>query len=481
MPPLDRPRTEYERHEHHEFLAAADAALADANLQLVLHRLGDTLGNRNQQAYADFADSAAMRDRARAIKDQTLAELDRHLETLAAAVERRGGQVHFAADGAEACALILQIVAAKGAKKVVKSKSMTSEEIHLNPALIAAGVEVVETDFGEYIIQCAGHRPSHLVAPAVHLNVRQVAEILSADAGRALPAEAEPLAAYARQRLRAHFTTADVGITGVNFAIAETGTIVLVTNEGNGRLTTTLPPVHIAVMGLEKVIPKLSDLPVFLKILARAATGQKLSIYTSLVTGARGPDEIDGPREFHLVILDNGRTRILASPLRESLFCIRCGACLNACPVYRSIGGHAYGGVYAGPIGAVLTPLYDGLTANHHLPQVSSLCGACQAACPVRIAIPELLVRLREQLHAEPGQSSRLENLAYRLWAWSMRSARLYRIATWLASRTLGRWKQRSGWLTRLPRGLGGWTQKRDFPAPAPERFRDWWRRDGKE
>jgi L-lactate dehydrogenase complex protein LldF len=239
-------------------------------------------------------------------------------------------------------------------------------------------------------------------------------------------------------------------------------------------LTTTLPPVHIAVMGIEKVIPRLADLPVFLKVLARAATGQKLSIYTSLVTGSRRDDELDGPREFHLIVLDNGRSRILSGPLRESLFCIRCGACLNACPIYRNIGGHAYGGVYAGPIGAVLTPLYDGLAANRHLPHASSLCGACQAACPVRIAIPELLVKLRGELHHESGEIGRIEGIIYRVWAKSLRNPRLYRMASWLATRTLGRWKRRAGWFRSLP-GLGGWTDTRDFPAPAPERFRDWW------
>ena len=265
---------------------------------------------------------------------------------------------------------------------------MTSEEIHLNASLEAAGIEVVETDFGEYIIQVAGQRPSHIVAPALHLRLKDITEILSRDAGQPLAADAQQLAAYARRRLRGAFAAAEVGITGANFAIAETGSIVLVSNEGNMRLTTSLPPVHIAIMGMEKVIPRLEDLPVFLNVLARAATGQKLSIYTSIVSGPRAADELDGPEEFHLIVLDNGRSRILGGPLRESLFCIRCGACLNACPVYRSIGGHAYGGVYSGPIGAVITPLFDGLTANRHLPHASSLCGACQAACPCALPFP---------------------------------------------------------------------------------------------
>jgi L-lactate dehydrogenase complex protein LldF len=471
--------TTYAQHEHHEFVAASRAALDDAPLQAALSRLGETLGQRNKDAFAAMPGSDGVRERARAIKDATLAELDVHLERLEASIVARGGHVHYADTGQDACQIVLDIIRAAGGRRVVKSKSMTSEEIHLNRALEAAGLSVVETDFGEYIIQVARQRPSHLVAPAVHMTVAEVARVLSADAGRELPADAQPLAAYARARLREHFAAADVGITGANFAVAETGTIVLVSNEGNARLTTALPRVHIAIMGLEKVIPRLADLPVFLKVLGRAATGQKMSTYTSLITGPRRPGELDGPEEFHLVVLDNGRSRILAGPLRESLFCIRCGACLNACPIYRNVGGHAYGGVYAGPIGAVLTPLYDGLSANHHLPHASSLCGACQAACPVKIAIPEMLIALREKLHEEPGQLGRLERLAYGLWARSMRSPRLYRLATWLATRTVGRWKRRTGWISRLPGKLHGWTSQRDFPAPAPERFRDWWEREG--
>jgi L-lactate dehydrogenase complex protein LldF len=470
--------TDYARHEHHQFLAAAGQALADARLQSALAKLGDTLAQRNRDAFAAMAESDVLRERARAIKDATLAELDRHLEAFEASVVRRGGRVHYAADGAAACQAVLDVLRAARARRVVKSKSMTSEEIHLNRALEAANIEVVETDFGEYILQVARQRPSHLVAPAVHLRIGEVAEILSGDAGRPLPADATQLAAYARGRLRTAFASADVGITGANFAIAETGTIVLVSNEGNIRLTTALPRIHIALVGIEKVIPKLADLPVFLKVLARAATGQKLSIYTSLVTGPRRPGELDGPDEFHVVLLDNGRSRILGGPLRESLFCIRCGACLNACPIYRNVGGHAYGGVYAGPIGAVLTPLYDGLSANHHLPHASSLCGACQAACPVKIAIPNMLIELRDELHAEPGELGRLEALAYRSWAWAMRRPRLYRLGTWLVTRTLGRWLRRRGWLRRLPGALRGWTASRDFPAPASQRFRDWWREE---
>lgn len=470
----------YARHEHHEFQAASAEALADANLQMALAHLGDTLGQRNRAAFAALAGADELRQRARAIKDAALANLDEHLKTLEANVERNGGHVHYAGDAADARQIVLDILRSRGAKRVVKSKSMTSEEIHLNAALAAEQIEAVETDFGEYIIQVAGHRPSHLVAPAIHLRTPQVAEVLSGDAGEPLPADAEQLAAYARRRLRAEFARADAGITGANFLVAETGTVVLVSNEGNIRLTTSLPRIHIAIAGIEKVIPRLADMPVFLKVLARAATGQKLSIYTSFVTGPRRAGELDGPEEFHLVLLDNGRSRILAGPLRESLFCIRCGACLNACPIFRNVGGHAYGGVYAGPIGAVLTPLYDGLGANEHLPHASSLCGACQAACPVKIAIPEMLIQLREQLHHEPGKLGFAETQAYRMWSIVMRYPSLYRVATWLATR-LGRLFIRTAegdqprWLRRLPGGLHGWTRSRDFPAPARQRFRDTW------
>jgi L-lactate dehydrogenase complex protein LldF len=483
---------DYLRETHHEFLAASDAALGDARLQQILGQLGDTLGRRNREAWAALPNSDLIRERARAIKDETLADLDKHLATLADNVTARGGNVHFADDGAAACRIIVDLIrqrcpaptrSVSAARKpvVVKSKSMTSEEIHLNHALEAAGIEVVETDLGEYIIQLAKHRPSHIVAPAIHLTAAQIAEILSKPAGERLPAERQVLAQFARRTLRRKFAEADVGISGANFGIADTGSIVLVTNEGNGRLTCAMPKCHIAVMGIEKVIPRLADLPYFLKVLARAATGQKLSIYTQIITGPRRAGELDGPEEFHLVILDNGRSRILGSPLRESLFCIRCGACLNACPIYRSVGGHAYGGVYAGPIGAVLTPLYDGLSANHHLPHASSLCGACQAACPVKIQIPEMLIQLREQLHqVGDEQKSRMESFGYWLWAATAKRPWLYRLTTWLASRTIGRFKRHEPWLTHLPGQLSGWTQKRDFPAPAAQRFRDWWDKEGR-
>jgi L-lactate dehydrogenase complex protein LldF len=466
--------TDYARTEHHDFLPASRAALADAPLQAALVRLTGTLMAGNRRGYAALADSERLREHAKRIKEHTLAHLDRYLEQLEAAVVAAGGQVHWAADAAAARRIVGDIAHSAGARRVVKSKSMTTEEIHLNRALEEDGLEVTETDFGEFIIQLAGERPSHLVAPAVHHTRESIAAVLAQHLGEALPDDARTLAMTGRRLLRQKFFAADLGITGVNFAVAETGTIALVTNEGNGRLTTTWPRVHVALMGMEKVIPRLADLPVFLKLLARAATGQPLSVYTTLITGPRRPGDQDGPEEFHLVILDNGRSRILATPFRESLQCIRCGACLNACPVYRRIGGHAYGGVYSGPIGSILTPLYDSVADNPHLPHASSLCGACQAACPVKINIPHLLIGLRELQHKQPARGGRFERLAYGLWRAVLQRPWLYRWAVRLARWSL-RPLARDGWLRRLPGPGAGWTAARDFPAPARRSFRQRW------
>jgi L-lactate dehydrogenase complex protein LldF len=462
---------DYARHEHHDFAGAVRRALADPPLQAALVRLTGTLLAGNRRGYAALPDSDKLRDHAKRIKEHTLAHLDRYLEQLEASVLRLGGQVHWAADAAEARQVILNIAQKSGCRHIVKSKSMTTEEIHLNPALEAAGLEVTETDFGEYVLQLAGERPSHLVAPAVHHTRESIARLLSEKLGEKLPGDARTLALTGRRVLRERFRRADMGITGGNFAVAETGTIALVTNEGNGRLTTTCPRVHVALVGMEKVIPRLQDLPVFLKLLARAATGQTLSVYTTLITGPRRPGEIDGPEEFHLVLLDNGRSRVLATPFRESLQCIRCGACLNACPVYRRIGGHAYGGTYGGPIGSVLTPLYDS-GADAHLPHASSLCGACLAACPVRINIPHMLIGLREMQHAHT--SGRGERLAYWLWKETLRRPWLYRLAL-RVGRPVLRALARDGWLRKLPGPGGGWTEARDFPAPAAKSFRERW------
>ncbi len=465
--------SDYARQEHHDFQGAAGQALHDAPLQAALIRLTDTLMTANRRGFAALADSSQLRDHAKRIKEHVLAHLDKYLEQLEAAVQKAGGHVYWAANADEARQVILDIAQRSDCQRAVKSKSMTSEEIHLNAALQAAGIEVTETDFGEYILQLAGERPSHLVAPAVHHTRESIGQVLSKHLGKPLADDAPSLALAGRRALREKFYHADLGISGVNFAVAETGSIVLVTNEGNGRLTTTWPRVHIALMGMEKVIPRLVDLPVFLKLLARAATGQQLSVYTTIITGPRRANELDGPEEFHLVILDNGRSKILATPFRESLQCIRCGACLNACPVYRRIGGHAYGGVYGGPIGSILTPLYDSVTANPDLPHASSLCGACQEACPVKINIPHMLLGLRELVHQT--KPKRWEELAYRGWKELLRRPWLYRVALRCARWVL--WPfSKGGWLQTLPGPAGGWTATRDFPAPAARSFRERWR-----
>jgi L-lactate dehydrogenase complex protein LldF len=465
------------RHEHHDFLGASRQALADPPLQAALIRLTGTLLDGNRRGYAALADSSELRDHAKRIKEHTLARLDRYLEQLEASVLRLGGHVHWAGTAEDARRIIVEIAQKARCKHVVKSKSMTTEEVHLNPALEAAGLEVTETDFGEFIIQLAGERPSHLVAPAVHHTRESIARLLSRHTGEQLPDEAAPLAKVGRRLLRAKFATADMGITGANFAVAETGTIVLVTNEGNGRLTTACPRVHVALAGIEKVIPRLVDLPVFLKLLARGATGQTLSVYTTLITGPRRPGERDGADEFHLVLLDNGRSKVLATPFRESLQCIRCGACLNACPVYRRIGGHAYGGVYSGPIGSILTPLYDSVEDNPHLPHASSLCGACQAACPVKINIPQMLIGLRELQQHREGAKNRRERWAYRAACAVLRRPWLYRLSLKLARLALGA-LARGGWVKRLPGPGAGWTSVRDFPAPAVRSFREVWKNE---
>jgi L-lactate dehydrogenase complex protein LldF len=466
--------SDYARHEHHDFLDASRQALENPPLQAALVRLTSTLQAGNRRGYAALADSGPLREYAKRIKEHTLAHLDRYLEQLEASVKARGGHVHWAATAEDARRIIVGIARKGGCLHAVKSKSMTTEEVHLNPALEAAGLEVTETDFGEFIIQLAGERPSHLVAPAVHHTRESIAHILSAHVGQTLPDDPEVLARTGRRLLREKFAQADLGITGANFAVAETGTMVLVSNEGNARLTTTCPRIHVALMGIEKVLPRLVDLPVFLKLLARAATGQTLSIYTTMITGPRRSGERDGPEEFHLVLLDNGRSRVLATPFRESLQCIRCGACLNACPVYRRIGGHAYGGVYSGPIGSILTPLYDSLTDNAHLPHASSLCGACQAVCPVRINIPHMLIGLREMRHHGRGAYGP-ERLAYWVWKEVLRRPWLYRLALRLA-RVVLRPLAREGWLRRLPGPGAGWTSVRDFPAPAARSFRERWK-----
>jgi L-lactate dehydrogenase complex protein LldF len=445
--------------------ARARAALGDRFLQQALATATGRFQDARHAAFTDFAAVEAYRERARRIKEATLQRLDEYLDRLADQVERAGGVVHWAADAAEARAIVLELARRHGVRTVVKSKSMATEEIHLNDALAGAGLEVAETDLGEYIIQLAHERPSHIIVPAIHKTTGQIAALFEAETHRAVPPDPEALTRLARETLREKFLRADMGVTGVNFAVAETGTLVLVTNEGNGRLVTTLPRLHVAIMGVDKVIPTLTDLVVFLQLLPRAATGQKLTTYTNLVRGPRRPGEADGPDELHLVVLDNGRVAQLGGPLREALHCLRCGACLNVCPVYRQIGGHAYGRTYPGPIGILLTAMLEGTPAVRELAHASSLCGACQEACPVKIDIPRMLIALRTSLDRErvaPWPERLMARVASRV----LGHPALFRVLGRAARRLHG----------TLATVLPAWTRHRAFPAPAQRTFTEQWK-----
>ncbi|MBI3241748.1 MAG: iron-sulfur cluster-binding protein [Chloroflexi bacterium] len=457
------------------FSSRITTALADSNLQVALDGNFERSRTQRMNAMAALPNADLVRDRARAIRIEALSRLDTYLLQLEAAVQARGGVVHWAATAADANRIVLEIVQRKGdvtSPLVAKSKSMVSEEIGLNAALEKAGLRVVETDLGEYIVQLRGERPSHIVATAIHLRRSDVATLFEKHLGLPRTDDIPTLTAAARKALREVFVKADIGISGVNFGVAESGTLCLVTNEGNGRLCTTLPKVHIALMGIERVVPTLADLEIMLRVLARSATGQKITGYTNLLTGPRRRrDEPDGPDELHLILVDNGRSRVLGSELAESLLCIRCGACLNICPVYREIGGHAYDAVYPGPIGAVVAPALGGFTEFGELAGASSLCGACQEVCPVRIDIPTMLLKVRSAHVEETGGDAAWLGPAMKLWSFAMRSLPGYRLSLWLG-RLGTRLLARNGWVRRLPGPPGGWTQSRDFPALARKSFR---------
>ena len=426
------------------------------------------------EASADYPAMEAMRDQARQIRLHALSHLDELLSRFADEVKAAGGHVWFAADAQEANDLIGRIAEQQNVHRVVKSKSMVTEEINLNAALESQGIEVVETDLGEFIIQLAEEKPSHIIAPVMHKMRDEVGRLFADELGVELTTDPTELNNIARQHLREIFLTADMGISGCNIAIAESGSVILVTNEGNGRLTTTAPRVHVAVMGMERIVPTLADAGVILEVLARSATGQRLSVYTNVVTGPRRPGDPDGPEEFHVVILDNGRSEVLGSDTAEVLACIRCGACLNVCPVYREVGGHAYGTTYSGPIGAVITPLLMGMAEWHDLPYASSLCGACLDACPVRIDLPEMLLRLRRNAVAEGYPPEGIE----RVLKWYTRLATnpvLWRGGT-RAGGLGASLIAKNGWIRSLPGRGAAWTDYRDLPAPAAKPFHTRWK-----
>jgi len=430
---------------------------------------------KRQQGVDEYPAMDAMRDRAREIRLHTLAHLDTYLEQFSDSVEALGGKVFFAEDADEANEYIRGVARDAGAELIVKSKSMVTEEIGLNAALEADGTEIVETDLGEFIVQLAHERPSHIVAPVMHKTRQDVGELFARELEVPYTEDPEELNQIAREYLRQRFLRADIGISGANFGVASTGSICLVTNEGNGRLTTTAPRIHIAVMGMERLVPTPGDLGVMLEILARSAVGQRLSVYTNIVTGPRREDDPDGPDEFHVVILDNGRSSVLGDSTAEILACIRCGACLNICPVYREVSGHAYSDVYSGPMGAVLVPSLHGIEGNEQLPYASTLCGACLDVCPVRIELPDLLLKLRERV-VDEGDTFRWLGSSMSAYKAAATHPRMWRAA--LSSGALFGRAARSGWIGRLPGPGRAWTDSRDLPAPAKETFHDWWRRN---
>ena len=414
------------------FREIARLKLDDAHTQGALDSSTARLYGNRTAAWQALDVVEALRRRAHDARLRVIDDLDAHVARFTAALEARGGRVHFARTAADATAYVTDVCRRAGATLAAKSKSMLTEEIELNQALAASGVRVVETDLGEYIVQLAGEHPVHILAPAIEKTAQDVADLLSGVEGSPVSPELTELTQAARRQLRRVFLEADVGITGANFGVSETGSICLVTNEGNVRLVSSLPRIHIAMMGMERLVADLSDLAVLLRLLARSGTGQRLSVYTTLLTGPRRDGEEDGPEELHVVILDNGRSNLLGTHYREMLACIRCGACLNVCPVYRKAGGAAYGPVYSGPMGAVLLPLLVGLEQAPSLPHASSLCGACTDACPVKIPLHELLLELRKDLVEERVAPWR-ERVAFGLWSFAWASPGRYRLSTGLA------------------------------------------------
>ena len=459
------------------FKENASRALKDPQLQRALGNVKTGFIAKRAEARAALPEFDELRTVAAEIKNHVLDHLDIYLEDYERQVIASGGHVHWARDAAEARGIILKLCRDAGAKSVAKGKSMVSEEIGLNAALEAEGIETVETDLGEYIIQIRHELPSHIIAPAVHLNRDQIESDFRA-LHKSLPdgrdlAQPSDLVGEARIMLRDKFLAADVGITGANFLIAETGSSVIVTNEGNGDLTQLLPRVHIVIASIEKIVPTLEDASTILRLLARSATGQEITSYTTFSTGPRRQRDPDGPQAYHVVLLDNGRSDMLGTEFQDMLRCIRCGACLNHCPVYAAVGGHAYGWVYPGPMGAVLTPQLIGIHEGAHLPNASTFCGRCQAVCPMNIPLPKMMRHWRERDFLQQSATS-APKLALRAWAYLARRPALYRLAADLQGRALSLFAGRKRRFSRIPLARG-WTEHRDLPAPAPKTFLSQW------
>ncbi|MGD0196784.1 MAG: LutB/LldF family L-lactate oxidation iron-sulfur protein [Solirubrobacteraceae bacterium] len=460
---------------NNEFAAGAQVALEDAQLRANIRHATHTIREKRALAIAELSDWEQLREAGKRIKERALRHLDVHLEQLERSVSAAGGIVHWAADGAQANRIVGDLTEAAGAREVVKVKSLATDEIGLNDALAARGIHAQETDLAELIVQLGHDRPSHILVPAIHRNRGEIREIFRRELPGSAQLDDDPaaLAEAARRFLRAKFLAAKVGVSGANFAIAETGAVCIVESEGNGRMCTTLPDVLITVMGIEKVLPRFADLEVMLQLLPRSSTAERMNPYTTLWTGTT---DGDGPKEFHLVLLDAGRSTTLADSVgRQALHCIRCSACLNICPVYERTGGHAYESTYPGPIGAILTPQLTGLRSGTSLPWASSLCGACYEVCPVKIDIPSVLIHLRTRINREVGGFG-AEAAAMKLLAHTFARPGRYERAQRLA-RSLSRRLARDGWIgRRLPGPLGAWTEVRELPAPAGQTFREWWR-----
>lgn len=477
--PVDPPRATNTGHLHgRPFPAAARIALGDSQLRRNIGEATHTIRDKRAAVVGELPDWLELRAAAAAIKDATMAQLDTYLEQLEEQVVAAGGVVHWAADADDANRIVVDLCRQAEATEVVKVKSMATQEIRLNEALADAGISAWETDLAELIVQLGHDMPSHILVPAIHRNRAEIKDIFNREMGKVgrpapsgLSDEPAALAEAARLHLRQRFLSADVAISGANFAVAETGTVMVVESEGNGRMCLTLPRTLITVMGVEKLVPTWRDLEVFLQLLPRSSTGERMNPYTTMWTGVT---EGDGPQEFHLILLDNGRTAALADPDgRAALRCIRCSACLNVCPVYERTGGHAYGSIYPGPIGAVLSPQLTGVEDNTTLPFASSLCGACYDVCPVAIDIPSMLVHLRTKVAALPEKARSPERRLMQALAWTMSSPG--RWSRSIRSMGIGRYLARNGRFRSLPPPISGWTATRDLPAPPEQTFRDWW------
>lgn len=448
------------------FRTRVSEGLQDAYRRNVVGKVQDYFRAMRNNIFEELGNVEEWRERAAQIRSHTIENLDAYLEMFSENIQKNGGHVAFAADAAEANRYIQSVAKQHEVKTVVKSKSMVTEEIHLNGALEDIGVEVFETDLGEFIIQLDNDRPSHIVGPAMHKSKQQVAEIFSKKAGETLPADAQELGRFAREYLRDKFFRADMGITGCNFGVAESGSVVIVSNEGNVEMTSSLPRVHVVVMGMERLVPSWEELDVLISLLPRSATGQRTISYATAIHGPKRENDLDGPEEWHVVIVDNGRSKLLGTKYQQALNCIRCGNCSNVCPVYRHIGGHAYGGVYNGPIGAVITPLMENLPEWKELAFASSLCGACTEACPVKIPLHEYLIELRHDV-TETSEDTWSERMVAHLFGTATAHPSLYE---------MGQKAARLPFLSSAAGPMKAWQENRDLPEPAKQTFRDWWR-----